>query len=78
MMRGRVLILGAGVPLLAARALHAQQPASRGRAEIVAILEEGGGGLSADEVGKKTRTDVETVRSCTDQWRRSMKGSPGP
>ena len=69
----------AGVALLAASGVHAQkQPPSRGCAEIVAVLDQGGGGLSAEEVAKKTSTDVETVRSCTDQWRRSMKGSPSP
>jgi hypothetical protein len=45
--------------------------------KIVAVLDEGGGGLSADEVAKKTNTDVETVRSCTDMWR-SMKGKAKP
>lgn len=54
------------------------QPITRGCEQIVAVLEGGGGGLSADEVAKKTSTDVETVRNCTDQWRRSMKGSPSP
>jgi hypothetical protein len=38
------------------------------------VLDETGGALSADEVAKKTGTDVETVRNCTDLWRRSMKG----
>jgi hypothetical protein len=54
------------------------QPIPPGCTKIVAVLDEGGGGLSADEVAKKTNTDVETVRSCTDLWRRSMKGGPTP
>lgn len=49
-----------------------QPPA--GCAQIVAVLDQGGGALSPDEVAKKTGTDVETVRNCTDAWRRSMKG----
>ncbi len=49
-----------------------------GCAKIVAVLEEGGGGLSADEVAKKTSTDVETVRNCTDLWRRGAKGAVKP
>jgi transposase len=68
-----------GVALLATSGLHAQQqPVSRGCAEIVAVLEQGGGGLSAEEVAKKTHTDVETVRSCTDQWRAAQKDPKGP
>lgn len=54
------------------------EPMSPGCAKVVAVLDEGGGGLSADEVAKKTNTDVETVRNCTDKWRRSMKGSAKP
>jgi hypothetical protein len=54
------------------------QPMSAGCAKIVAVLEEGGGGLSADEVAKKTSTDVETVRDCTDRWRQGMKESGKP
>ena len=45
--------------------------------KIVAVLDESGGGLSADEVAKKTNTDVETVRGCTDKWR-EMKGKAKP
>ncbi len=50
------------------------QPVPAGCAQVVAVLEQGGGELSPDEVAKKTNTDVETVRNCTDLWRRSMKG----
>ena len=53
------------------------QPMPPGCAKIVAVLEEGSG-LSADEVAKKTNTDVETVRNCTDLWRRGMKGGAKP
>jgi len=68
--------------VLAAASARAQQPGATGSAQpmppgcakIVAVLDQGGGGLSADEIAKKTSTDVETVRSCTDLWRRSMEG----
>ena len=79
MTHSRVLILVAGVALLAASGVHAQKPPlSRGCAEIVAVLDQGGGGLSAAEIAKKTSTDVETVRSCTDQWRAAQKDPKGP
>lgn len=65
------LVLG-GV-LLIARTGRAGQAVSPGCAKIVAVLDQNPG-LSADEVAKKTSTDVETVRSCTDVWRRTMKG----
>jgi len=39
-------------------------------AQIVAVLDQNSG-LSADEIATKTSTDVETARSCTDQWRRA-------
>jgi hypothetical protein len=85
-MRGaRVTIaLLIGVVMLSARGAGGQepqgatgtaQPITRGCEKIVAVLDQGGGSLSADEIAKKTNTDVETVRSCTDQWRRSMKGT---
>ena len=65
--------------ILTATAVGAEQhqAISRGCAEIVGVLEQGGG-LSAEEVAKKTSTDVETVRSCTDQWRASQKDPKGP
>ena len=62
---------GAKAPAGAAAGAKA---APSGCAPIVAVLDQGGGGLSADEIAKKTNTDVETVRSCTDQWRKSMGG----
>jgi hypothetical protein len=55
-----------------------QQKISTGCEKIVAVLDESGGSLSADEIAKKTGTDVETVRSCTDQWRASKKDPSGP
>ena len=70
-----------GGTLLAASASAAEQPQRQmppGCAKIAAALDESGGGLSADEVAKKTSTDVETVRSCTDLWRRTMKGGAAP
>ena len=71
-----------GLAVLAAAGSRAQEPGATGSAQsmppgcakIVAVLDQGGGGLSADEIAKKTSTDVETVRSCTDLWRRTMKG----
>jgi hypothetical protein len=72
------LAVAAGT-LIAARGSWAEQhqPASRGCAEIAAVLDQGGGGLSAEEVAKKTSTDIETVRSCTDQWRAAQKNAQG-
>jgi transposase len=55
-----------------------QQPMPDGCAQIVAVLDEGGGELSPEEVAKKTNTDIETVRNCTDLWRRTMKDEPAP
>jgi hypothetical protein len=55
-----------------------QQPMPEGCAQIVAVLDRGGGGLSAEEIAKKTSTDIETVRNCTDLWRRTMKGGAHP
>jgi transposase len=54
------------------------QPMPAGGGPIVAAMDESGGALSADEVAKKTGTDVQTVRKCIDQWRRTMKGSASP
>ena len=65
-------------PNTAKSAGAAQQPMSAGCAKIVAVLDQGGGGLSADEVAKRTSTDVETVRNCTDRWRGKMKGGATP
>jgi hypothetical protein len=45
-----------------------------GCAQIVAALDQSGGALSPEEIAKKTSTDVETVRNCTDLWRRTMQG----
>jgi transposase len=69
------LLLGGA--LLASGATRADQPVAPGCAKIVAALDESGGTMSADEIAKKTSTDVETVRSCTDQWRAGMKGPKG-
>ena len=68
------LLIGASV-VAANGAWGEQQPIPIGCAKIVAVLEEGGGGLSPEEVAKKTSTDVETVRNCTDLWRRTMKAA---
>lgn len=63
--------------LLASGTARAGQ-ASPGCAKIAAVLDESGGSLSAEEIAKKTSTDVETVRGCTDEWRASMKEQKGP
>jgi hypothetical protein len=51
----------------------AEQPAP-GCAKVAAAMDQAGGNLSADEIAKRTSTDVETVRGCTDLWRQQMKG----
>ena len=74
-----------GFSLLSVAGVRAQEPGATGSGQsmppgcmkIVAVLDESGGGLSADEVAKKTNTDVETVRGCTDKWR-EMKGKAKP
>jgi transposase len=71
-----LLVGGSAVAASGIRA-EQQQQISPGCAKIVAVLDQGGG-LSADEVAKKTNSDVETVRTCTDLWRRTMKGTPKP
>jgi hypothetical protein len=67
-----------GAASLLPDAVPAEQPVPPGCAQIVAVLDQGGGALSPEEVAKKTGTDVDTVRDCTDLWRRTMKGAPAP
>jgi len=58
----------------------AEQPVAPGCEKIAAAMDQAGGSLSADEIAKKTDTDVETVRGCMDAWRAShkdAKGAPG-
>ena len=58
----------------------AEQQMAPGCAKVAAAMDEAGGALSADEIAKKTDTDVETVRGCMDAWRAShkdAKGAPG-
>jgi transposase len=79
-MRLRVTtVLLVGGTLLAASGARGEQPPRMppGCAQIVAVLDQGGG-LSPDEIAKKTSTDVETVRSCTDAWRSTMKDPKAP
>jgi len=81
MMKLRVMTaLLVGGTLVAASGARGQQQQQipAGCAQIVAVLDESGGGLSADEIARKTSTDVETVRNCTDLWRRTMKGGANP
>ena len=54
------------------------QPVAEGCAKIVAILDQGGGGMSPDEVARRAHSDVETVRNCTDQWRNKMRSGANP
>lgn len=64
-MEGRIIggvLVGAAL-VLAAPVVRAE---SKGCEKIVAAYEEGGGGISADELAKKVGTDVETVRNCLD------------
>ena len=51
----------------------AEQPMAPGCAKVAAAMDQAGGALSADEIAKKTGTDVETVRGCMDAWRASHK-----
>ena len=53
------------------------QAVSQGCVKIVAALD-ANPGLSAEEIAKKTSTNIETVRNCTDEWRASMKDAKGP
>ena len=51
-----LLLIGA-TSIAASQARAQQQQISTGCAQIVAVLDESGGGLSAEEVAKKTNTD---------------------
>jgi len=70
-------LLVCGVLLVVGTA-RAEQTAAPGCAKIVAALDESGGSLSAEEIAKKTNTDVETVRGCTEAWRAGMRDVKGP
>jgi len=73
--RRMIVALMLGGVLLAASTARAVAP---GCEKIVAALDESGGSLSAEEIAKKTSTDVETVRGCTDAWRAGMKDGKPP
>src|SRR6185436_17419786 len=53
------------------------QAVSQGCVRIVAALD-ANPGLSAEEIAKKTSTNIETVRNCTEERRASMKDAKGP
>src|SRR5262249_62313870 len=53
----------------------AEQPMAPGCAKVAAAMDQAGGGLSADEIAKKTDTDVETVRGCMDAWNAAHKNT---
>jgi hypothetical protein len=80
-MRGLAVVVTLLIGGIVVRA-GAEQPAP-GCAKVAAAMDQAGGNLSADEIAKKTSTDVETVRGCMDAWRASHKdaaataGSPG-
>src|SRR5262249_20191500 len=65
-----------GGMLVAGTAVHGQQQPARGCAKIAAALDDHPG-LSAEEIAKRTSTDIETVRGCVDSWRATIKRS-GP
>ena len=76
---GMMMALFVGACLIAAGTARGEQQAiPQGCAQIVAVLDQGGGALSPEEVAKRTGTDVETVRKCTDLWRRTMKDAKAP
>ena len=52
-------------------------PPAPGCAKVVAALDEHPA-LSADEIAKRTSTDIETVRGCVDSWRATAKDPKGP
>ena len=57
-----------------------QQQVAPGCAEVAAAMDQAGGALSAEEIARKTSTDIETVRGCMDSWRaahKDAKGVPG-
>ena len=70
------LLLGGTVMATSDLRAEQQQQTSPGCAKIVAVLDQGGGGLSAEEIAKRTSTVIETVRNCTD-WRRHICCPPG-
>ena len=57
--------------------VSAEQPVAPGCEKVAAAMDEAGGALSADEIAKKTDTDVETVRGCMDAWNASHKNAKG-
>ena len=57
--------------------VSAARAESKGCAEIVAASDESGGKLSADELAKKTHTDVQTVRNCLDAKAPAPKAADG-
>jgi hypothetical protein len=71
-------VVVAGGMLLVSGRVQARPAVTPGCAKIVAVLDETGGALSAEEIARRTSTDIETVRSCTDTWRAGMKDANGP
>ena len=77
-MRGLHVIMALLIGGIVAGASAEQQQVAPGCEKVAAAMDEAGGALSADEVAKKTSTDVETVRGCMDAWRASHKDAKGP
>src|SRR5262249_57015495 len=79
-MRGLHVIMALLIGGIVAGASAEQQQVAPGCEKIAAAMDEAGGALSADEVAKKTSTDVEAVRGCMDAWRAphtDAKGASG-
>lgn len=72
-MIGRIIggVVCGALLVMAATPVRAE---SKGCEKIVAAYEEGGGGISAEELAKKLDTDIETVRGCLDQAAKKPAG----
>ncbi len=65
-MIGRIVLGMVMVAALTVIGVSTARAESKGCEKVVAAAEEGGGGISADELAKKLNVDVETVRNCLD------------
>jgi hypothetical protein len=76
-MRGLAVAVTLLIGGIVVRASAEQQQPTPGCAKVAAAMDQAGGALSADEIARKTDTDVETVRGCMDAWRASQKDAKG-
>ncbi|HEV7733853.1 MAG TPA: hypothetical protein VGR62_16915 [Candidatus Binatia bacterium] len=76
-MTGRIVTGMTMVAALTVIGVSGVRAESKGCEKIVAAAEESGGGISADELAKKTNTDVETVRNCLDAAAKPAKPADG-